>query len=154
MARELSFSAVPLNLLGGKDKATYIDAGYWAQSAVDEAEKYCTPIVYQAKTEIEGKVAVQPASEWFIDPDSAYVHFLPETKRLTALKINELPNTDLPIVADMSSTILSRQIDVSKYGVIYAGAQKNIGPAGICIAIVRDDLLDLASDVLPTFSKL
>jgi phosphoserine aminotransferase len=144
------FSAVPLNLLGGKRKATYIDAGYWAQSAVEEAQKYCTPIVHQAKTEIDGKTAVQPVSEWVIDPDSAYVHFCPN-ETIDGIEINELPQTDLPIVADMSSTILSREIDVSQYGVIYAGAQKNIGPAGICIAIVRDDLLELASDVLPTF---
>lgn len=144
------FSAVPLNLLGSKTKATYIDAGYWAESAIDEAEKYCTPVVHKAKTEIDGKVAVQPVGEWVIDADSAYVHFCPN-ETIDGIEINELPQTELPIVADMSSTILSRQIDVSKYGVIYAGAQKNIGPAGICIAIVRDDLLDLANDVLPTF---
>lgn len=76
------------------------------------------------------------------------MHFCPN-ETIDGIEINDLPVTDKPIVADMSSTILSREIDVSKYGVIYAGAQKNIGPAGICIAIVRDDLLDLASDLLP-----
>ncbi|QTH03887.1 3-phosphoserine/phosphohydroxythreonine transaminase [Vibrio fluvialis] len=143
------FAAVPLNLLGDKTQATYIDAGYWAASAVKEAKKYCKPAVFDAKIEKYGKTAVLPASEWKIDADSAYVHFCPN-ETIDGIEINDLPVTDKPIVADMSSTILSREIDVSKYGVIYAGAQKNIGPAGICIAIVRDDLLGLANDVLPS----
>ncbi|EKO3902800.1 3-phosphoserine/phosphohydroxythreonine transaminase [Vibrio fluvialis] len=143
------FAAVPLNLLGDKTQATYIDAGYWAASAVKEAKKYCKPAVFDAKIEKDGKTAVLPASEWKIDADSAYVHFCPN-ETIDGIEINDLPVTDKPIVADMSSTILSREIDVSKYGVIYAGAQKNIGPAGICIAIVRDDLLGLANDVLPS----
>ncbi|USP06728.1 3-phosphoserine/phosphohydroxythreonine transaminase [Vibrio sp. LQ2] len=143
------FAAVPLNLLGDKTQATYIDAGYWAASAVKEAKKYCKPAVFDAKIEKDGKTAVLPASEWEIDADSAYVHFCPN-ETIDGIEINDLPVTDKPIVADMSSTILSREIDVSKYGVIYAGAQKNIGPAGICIAIVRDDLLGLANDVLPS----
>ncbi|MBL4278777.1 3-phosphoserine/phosphohydroxythreonine transaminase [Vibrio fluvialis] len=143
------FAAVPLNLLGDKTQATYIDAGYWAASAVKEAKKYCKPAVFDAKIEKDGKTTVLPASEWKIDADSAYVHFCPN-ETIDGIEINDLPVTDKPIVADMSSTILSREIDVSKYGVIYAGAQKNIGPAGICIAIVRDDLLGLANDVLPS----
>ncbi len=144
------FAAVPLNLLGSAKKATYIDAGYWAESAIKEAKKYCEVDVYDAKVEKDGKSAVADASEWKIDPESAYVHFCPN-ETIDGIEISALPVTDKPIVADMSSNILSRQIDVSKYGVIYAGAQKNIGPAGICIAIVRDDLLDLASDLLPSF---
>lgn len=144
------FAAVPLNLLGSANKATYIDAGYWAESAIKEAKKYCEVDVYDAKVEKDGKSAVADASEWKIDPESAYVHFCPN-ETIDGIEISDLPVTDKPIVADMSSNILSRQIDVSKYGVIYAGAQKNIGPAGICIAIVRDDLLDLASDLLPSF---
>ncbi|NOI13215.1 3-phosphoserine/phosphohydroxythreonine transaminase [Vibrio hepatarius] len=144
------FAAVPLNLLGSVKKATYIDAGYWAESAIKEAKKYCEVDVYDAKVEKDGKSAVADASEWKVDPESAYVHFCPN-ETIDGIEISDLPVTDKPIVADMSSNILSRQIDVSKYGVIYAGAQKNIGPAGICIAIVRDDLLDLASDLLPSF---
>lgn len=144
------FAAVPLNLLGDKKKATYVDAGYWAESAIDEAQKYCEVDVFDAKTTIDGKVAVKPTSEWKVAADSAYVHFCPN-ETIDGVEIAELPETDLPIVADMSSNILSRQIDVSKYGVIYAGAQKNIGPAGLCIAIVRDDLLELASQVVPSF---
>lgn len=144
------FAAVPLNLLGSAKKATYVDAGYWAESAIKEAEKYCEVDVFNAKTTKEGKLAVTDASEWKIDPQSAYVHFCPN-ETIDGIEISELPKTDKPIVADMSSNILSREIDVSQYGVIYAGAQKNIGPAGICIAIVRDDLLDLAHELLPSF---
>lgn len=144
------FAAVPLNLLGSSKKATYVDAGYWAESAVKEAAKYCEVDVFGAKTELDGKLAVKPASEWKIDADAAYVHFCPN-ETIDGIEISDLPVTDKPIVADMSSNILSRQIDVSKYGVIYAGAQKNIGPAGLCIAIVRDDLLELASELVPSF---
>lgn len=143
------FAAIPMNLLGSAKTATYIDGGYWAESAIDEAKKYCQPDVFSAKTLKEGKTAILPASEWKIAEAAAYVHFCPN-ETIDGIEINDLPLTDKPIVADMSSTILSRQIDVSKYGVIYAGAQKNIGPAGICIVIVREDLLDLATDVLPS----
>ncbi|WCE30960.1 3-phosphoserine/phosphohydroxythreonine transaminase [Vibrio sp. SCSIO 43137] len=143
------FAAVPMNLLGGQSKASYIDGGYWAESAIKEAGKYCRPDVFNAKTEKEGKVAITPASEWQIAEDAAYVHFCPN-ETIDGIEINDLPETDKIIVADMSSTILSRRIDVSKYGVIYAGAQKNIGPAGICIVIVRDDLLELAMNELPS----
>ncbi|MCG9596898.1 3-phosphoserine/phosphohydroxythreonine transaminase [Vibrio sp. Isolate25] len=144
------FAAVPLNLLGSAKKATYINAGYWAESAIKEAEKYCEVDVFNAKTTKDGKLTVTDPIEWQIDPQSAYVHFCPN-ETIDGIEISDLPKTDKPIVADMSSNILSREIDVSQYGVIYAGAQKNIGPAGICIAIVRDDLLDLAHDLLPSF---
>ena len=143
------FAAVPLNLLGNKTKADYVDAGYWAQSAVVEANKYCEPNVIAAITDCDGKRAVIPASQWPLSDDAAYVHFCPN-ETIDGIEINDLPITDKPIVADMSSTILSRQIDISKYGVIYAGAQKNIGPAGLTIVIVRDDLLDLAAQSLPS----
>jgi len=143
------FAAVPMNLLGSANTATYINGGYWAESAITEAEKYCQPDVFDAKTDIDGKVAILPAREWVVSDDAAYVHFCPN-ETIDGIEINELPITNKPIVADMSSTILSRQIDVSKYGVIYAGAQKNVGPAGICIAIVRDDLLNLATKTLPS----
>ncbi|MDA0117936.1 3-phosphoserine/phosphohydroxythreonine transaminase [Vibrio sp. T11.5] len=144
------FAAVPLNLLGQAKKATYIDAGYWAESAIKEARKYCEVDVFSAKITKDGQLAVADTSDWKIDPQAAYVHFCPN-ETIDGVEISDLPKTDKPIVADMSSNILSREIDVSQYGVIYAGAQKNIGPAGICIAIVRDDLLDLAHELLPSF---
>ncbi|MCE0492746.1 3-phosphoserine/phosphohydroxythreonine transaminase [Vibrio salinus] len=143
------FAAVPLNLLGDSTKATYIDGGYWAESAINEAQKYCEIDICDVKTEVDGKTAILPAPQWKVSPDSAYVHFCPN-ETIDGVEIFDLPVTDKPIVADMSSNILSRQIDVSKFGIIYAGAQKNVGPAGICIAIVRDDLLDFAKNELPT----
>lgn len=143
------FAAVPMNLLGQATSADYIDGGYWAASAVDEAKKYCQPNVIKATTEIDGKTAILPAAQWPLSADAAYVHFCPN-ETIDGIEINDLPITDKPIVADMSSTILSREIDVSQYGVIYAGAQKNIGPAGLCLVIVRDDLLDLACNELPS----
>ncbi|KEY91640.1 phosphoserine aminotransferase [Candidatus Photodesmus blepharus] len=143
------FSAVPLNLLGNSKQATYIDAGYWAKSAAKEAKKYCDIDIFKAKIKKGGKNSVILAKEWKIDSNSAYVHFCPN-ETIDGIEINDLPQTDKPIVADMSSTILSREIDVSKYGVIYAGAQKNIGPAGICVTIVRNDLLELSNSLLPS----
>ncbi|AMG31470.1 3-phosphoserine/phosphohydroxythreonine transaminase [Grimontia hollisae] len=142
------FAAVPMNLLGSNTIADYVDGGYWAASAVNEAKKYCTPNVINVKTDIDGKRAILPAKDWKLSSDSAYVHFCPN-ETIDGIEIRDLPTTDKPIVADMSSTILSRPIDVSKYGVIYAGAQKNIGPAGITLVIVRDDLLGRAKDFLP-----
>lgn len=135
------FAAVPLNLLGDKKKALYVDAGYWAQSAIAEAKKYCEPVVLDAKELVDGKVSITPADQWQSTNEFAYLHFCPN-ETIDGIEINDLPVTDLPIVADMSSTILSRRIDVSKYGVIYAGAQKNIGPSGLTLVIVRNDLLD------------
>jgi len=144
------FSAVPLNLLGQSKVASYITAGYWAESAAEEARKYAKVNEFRAKTEIDGQIGVIPAADWEIDHDASYVHFCPN-ETIDGIEITELPLTDKPIVADLSSTILSRRIDVARYGVIYAGAQKNIGPAGLCIVIVRDDLLGLANQLIPSF---
>ncbi|CAH0533081.1 Phosphoserine aminotransferase [Vibrio stylophorae] len=143
------FAAVPLNLLGQKTQADYMDGGFWAHSAVEEALKYGQPRVTDITCERDGKRAIVPASQWQLDSNSAYVHFCPN-ETIDGIEIRDLPTTDLPIVADMSSNILSRPIDVSRYGVIYAGAQKNIGPAGLAIAIVRDDLLDRAHTMTPS----
>lgn len=145
------FAAIPLNLLGDKVKATYVDGGEWAASAISEARKYCQDIeVISAKIETpDGRIGILPASEWVVSDDSAYLHFTPN-ETIDGIEINELPDTDKPIIADMSSTILSRNIDVSRYGMIYAGAQKNIGPAGLVVVIIRNDLLDLASNLVPS----
>lgn len=143
------FAAVPLNLLGEASSADYVDGGYWAHSAAEEAEKYCSPNVIDITCEKDGKRAVLPAAQWPLSDDAAFVHFCPN-ETIDGIEIRDLPVTDKPIVADLSSTILSREIDVSKYGVIYAGAQKNIGPAGLTIVIVRDDLLGKARAALPS----
>ncbi|OZS42415.1 3-phosphoserine/phosphohydroxythreonine transaminase [Photobacterium sanguinicancri] len=143
------FAAVPMNLLGDATSADYMDGGYWAHSAVAEAKKYCSPNNVDITCVRDGKKAILPASEWPMSDDAAFVHFCPN-ETIDGIEIRDLPETDKPIVADMSSTILSREIDVSKYGVIYAGAQKNIGPAGLTLVIVRDDLLGKAKTILPS----
>lgn len=142
------FAAVPMNLLGHHTIADYVNSGYWAKSAIQEASKYCTPNVINVQTEINGQGAILPASEWKLSSDAAYVHFCPN-ETIDGIEIRDLPVTDKPLVADMSSTILSRPLDIEKYGVIYAGAQKNIGPAGLTLIIVRDDLLGRAKTFLP-----
>ncbi len=142
------FAAVPMNLLGKHASADYLDSGFWAHSAIEEAKKYCEPNIVDIFFEKEGKKAVLPNTEWQLSDDAAYVHIC-QNETIDGIEINELPITDKPIVSDLSSTILSRPIDVAKYGVIYAGAQKNIGPAGLTLVIVRDDLLGMAKKELP-----
>lgn len=145
------FAAVPLNLLGDKLDADYILTGQWSKSAVVEAKKHArineTNIM---NTNSDGKISVRASSDWAINEDAAYVHFCPN-ETIEGIEIFEDPETgDIPLVADFSSTILSRPIDVSKYGVIYAGAQKNIGPSGLAIVIVREDLIGQARKAIPS----
>lgn len=145
------FAGIPLNILGDKNVADYVDAGYWAASAVKEAKKYCTPNVIDAKITVDGKRAVKPMSEWQLTPGAAYLHYCPN-ETIDGIAIDDTPNfgDDVIVTADFSSTILSREIDVNRFGVIYAGAQKNIGPAGLTLVIVREDLLGKASAACPS----
>lgn len=144
------FAAVPMNLLGQHSTADYIDGGYWAASAVKEAQKYCTPNVIDAKTTVAGLRGIKPMSEWALSDNSAYVHFCPN-ETIDGIAIHETPDFgDKVVVADLSSTILSTPLDVSRYGAIYAGAQKNIGPAGLTLVVVREDLLGQAHKELPS----
>lgn len=145
------FAAVPLNILGDKTTADYVDAGYWAASAIKEAKKYCTPNVFDAKVTVDGLRAVKPMREWQLSDNAAYMHYCPN-ETIDGIAIDETPDfgKDVVVAADFSSTILSRPIDVSRYGVIYAGAQKNIGPAGLTIVIVREDLLGKANIACPS----
>jgi len=145
------FAAVPLNLLGDKLDADYILTGQWSKSAVVEAKKHArikeTNIM---QTSAEGNIAVTPCADWEINAGTAYVHYCPN-ETIEGIEIFDTPETGVvPLVADMSSTILSRPIDVSKFGLIYAGAQKNIGPSGLAIVIVRDDLVGKAREAIPT----
>jgi len=145
------FAAVPLNLLGNKLEADYLLTGEWSKSAVVEAKKHAriaeTDIMIQ---HADGKIGVQPAAQWPINSNAAYLHYCPN-ETIEGIEIFDVPNTgDVPLVADMSSTILSRPIDVSQFGVIYAGAQKNIGPSGLSIVIVRDDLMGYARKAIPS----
>ncbi|PKH24285.1 phosphoserine transaminase [Enterobacterales bacterium CwR94] len=144
------FAAVPLNLLGGAKSADYIDGGYWANSAIKEAAKYCTPNAIDVKVTQEGKRAILPMRDWALKDDAAYVHFCPN-ETIDGIAIHEIPDFgDKLVVADLSSTILSHPIDINRYGVIYAGAQKNIGPAGLTLVIVREDLLGKANNMIPS----
>lgn len=144
------FAAVPMNLLGEATRADYIDGGYWAHSAIKEAQKYCDPQVIDVTTEIDGLRAIKPMRDWALSTDGAYLHYCPN-ETIDGLAIDEVPDFgDRVVVADFSSTILSHPLDVSRFGVIYAGAQKNIGPAGLTLVIVREDLQGRASKALPS----
>lgn len=144
------FAAVPLNILGNKTSADYINSGYWSECAAKEAKKYCNVIEQNIVIKQAGITSVKPMSDWHLNNDSAYVHYCPN-ETIDGIEIFEEPNfEDKIVVADFSSCILSQPIDVSRYGIIYAGAQKNIGPSGITIVIVREDLLGHAKSILPS----
>jgi phosphoserine aminotransferase len=130
------FSMIPLNLLGDRESADYIETGIWSEKAIAEAGKFCR--VNVAASSIDKNFTYAPQqSEWKLNPEAAYVHYT-SNETIGGVEVFWTPDTgDVPLVADMSSHILSRPIDVSRYGLIYAGAQKNIGPAGLTIVIVR-----------------
>lgn len=142
------FAMVPLNLLRGKKSADYVNTGMWSKKAIDEAKRYCSVNV-AASSEADKFTSVPAQREWRLDPNAAYVHYTPN-ETIGGVEFHWIPETgDVPLVADMSSTLLSRPIDVSKYGIIYAGAQKNIGPAGLVVVIVREDLIGGATPNTP-----
>jgi phosphoserine aminotransferase len=135
------FSAIALNLLGETKKADYIVTGAWSKSAAEEASHYGDIKVINVIDNADGVQRVKPSSEWPISQDASYVHYCPN-ETVDGVEIFQVPNTgNIPLIADMSSTILSREFDVSQFGLIYAGAQKNIGPSGLTLVIVREDLL-------------
>ncbi|MBO9490756.1 3-phosphoserine/phosphohydroxythreonine transaminase [Endozoicomonas sp. G2_1] len=144
------FSAVPLNLLSVGGKADYVVTGSWSKAAAKEAAEYGDINVVDAIAEQNGSKSVIASSEWSLSAGADYVHYCPN-ETVDGIEMFDVPNTgDIPLVADMSSTILSHQIDVAKFGVIYAGAQKNIGPSGLTLVIVRDDLLGKARQGTPS----
>jgi len=143
------FAAIPLNLMGDKKSADYINTGMWSKKAIAEAKRYIT-VNIAADTSGNGFTTVPTQAELKLNPDAAYVHYTPN-ETIGGVEFDYIPETgDVPLIADLSSTILSRPIDVSRFGMIYAGAQKNIGPAGLCIVIIRDDLLGKAAEICPT----
>ena len=134
------FAAIPMNLLRGKTTADYIYTGEWSKKAIKEAKLYCNVNV-AASSEDKNFSYVPAQSAWKLNQDAAFVHIC-TNETIGGVELNWLPDTgNVPLVADMSSHILSRPVDVSKYGLIYAGAQKNIGPSGLTVVIVRDDLI-------------
>jgi phosphoserine aminotransferase len=140
---------VPMNLLRGKTSIDVVNTGEWSKKTIKEAKKYAKVNVV-ATSEADNFTSVPAFSTWKLDPDAAYVHIC-SNETIGGVEYNFTPDTgDVPLVADMSSNILSRPIDVSKYGLIYAGAQKNIGPAGVTVVIVRDDLIGQVVAGTPT----
>ncbi|MFZ4536363.1 3-phosphoserine/phosphohydroxythreonine transaminase [Propionivibrio sp.] len=143
------FAMVPMNLLRGKASADYLNTGEWSKKALKEARKYGAVNVV-ASSEDKNFSYAPTQDVWKLDPQAAYVHYTPN-ETIGGVEIFWTPQTgDVPLVADMSSTILSRPIDVSKFGLIYFGAQKNVGPAGLTIVIVRDDLIGETVKGTPT----
>jgi phosphoserine aminotransferase len=140
---------VPMNLLAGKTAADYVNTGEWSKKSIKEAKKYCAVNV-AASAEDRNFTYVPPRETWKLDAAAAYVHVC-TNETIGGVEYQWTPDTGaVPLVADMSSHILSRTIDVAKYGVIYGGAQKNAGPAGLTLVIVRDDLLDRALPITPS----
>ncbi len=146
------FSMIPMNLLAGansKGKADYVNTGAWSKKAIAEAKRYCEVNVV-ASSEDTNFTTIPAFDTWKLDPEASYVHYTPN-ETIGGVEFNWIPDTgDVPLVADMSSTILSRPIDVSKFALIYAGAQKNIGPAGLTLVIIREDLIGEVLEGTPT----
>ena len=140
---------VPMNMLRGRSTADYVNTGEWSKKSIKEAQKYCKVNV-AASSEDKHFSYIPAFDTWKLTKDAAYVHIC-SNETIGGLEYHWVPDTgDVPLVADMSSHILSRPVDVSKYGLIYGGAQKNIGPAGLTIVIVRDDLIGQALPVTPS----
>jgi len=133
------FAMVPMNLLQGKISADYINTGSWSKKAIAEAKRFTEVNVAGASP--EGRFAVPAETDLRLDPAAAYLHYTPN-ETIQGIEFPYVPDAgNVPLVADFSSTILSRPVDVSRYGIIYAGAQKNIGPAGLTVVIMREDLI-------------
>jgi phosphoserine aminotransferase len=145
----LQFAMAPINLLRGKNGADYVYTGEWSKKAIAEAKKFCT--VNIAATSEDAGFTYAPAQKvWKLDPKAAYVHYTPN-ETIDGVEFHWTPDAgSVPLVADMSSNILSRAVDVSRFGLIYAGAQKNIGPAGLAIILIREDLIGQALPGMPS----
>jgi phosphoserine aminotransferase len=141
------FAAVPLNLMPEGGSADYLNTGQWSKKAIAEVKRYGGVNVV-ASSEDSNFSTVPAEDAWKLDASASYLHYTPN-ETIGGVEMFSVPKVDVPLVADMSSTILSRPINVDDYGVIYAGAQKNIGPAGLTLVIVRRDLLGRARDICP-----
>ncbi|MFV8570855.1 3-phosphoserine/phosphohydroxythreonine transaminase [Marinobacter sp. SBS5] len=143
------FASIPMNLMAESASADYVNTGIWSKKAIAEAKRFGNVNV-AASSEDSGFTTIPDQSSWATNPDAAYLHYTPN-ETIGGLEYDFVPESgSVPLVADMSSTILSRPLDVSKYGLIYAGAQKNIGPSGLVVVIVRKDLLGKARKETPT----
>ena len=137
------FTAIPLNLTAPGDRVDYLNTGVWSKKALTEAKRYCTVKVVADEAATHYTTVPAPGT-WQASADAAYLHYTPN-ETIGGVEFDYVPESGaVPLVADMSSTILSRPIDVSRFGLIYAGAQKNIGPSGLVLVIIREDLLGRA----------
>ena len=140
---------LPMNLLRGRAGADYVDTGEWSRRSIREAQNFCRVNV-AASNAASGSASIPAQGDWRPDPDAAYVHIC-ANETIGGVEYHWTPDTGaVPLVADMSSNLLSRPIDVSRYGLIYAGAQKNIGPAGLTLVIVRAELTGQALAITPS----
>lgn len=145
------FFMIPMNLLGDGKTATYLNTGTWAKKAIKEARLFGDiTVAYSSEDTTFNRVPRD--DEYTVDPDSEYLYFV-SNNTIYGTQFAQMPKTDTMLVADMSSDILSRPVDIDKFGIIFAGAQKNMGPAGVTIVIVREDLLDKTPDSVPTMLR-
>jgi phosphoserine aminotransferase len=142
----LQFAQIPMNLLRGKGKADYVSTGEWSKKAIKEAKGFCD--VHIAASSEDRNFTYAPKN-WNVRKDAAYVHYC-SNETIGGVEYHQVPATEIPLVADASSHFLSRPIDISKFALIYAGAQKNVGPAGLTLVIVRDDLIGQAQKGTPS----
>ncbi|MGQ0546576.1 MAG: 3-phosphoserine/phosphohydroxythreonine transaminase [Betaproteobacteria bacterium] len=142
----LQFAQVPMNLLRGRGKADYVLTGEWSKKAVKEAKAYCDVAIAASS---EDRNFTYAPKKWNVRKDAAYVHYC-SNETIGGVEYHEVPSTEVPLVVDASSHFLSRPFDVSKFGLVYAGAQKNAGPAGLTFVIVREDLVGQAQKGTPT----
>ena len=142
------FAAVPLNLAAPGEPADYLTTGSWSSAAIAEANKYVNASEVAKAERHDGLWRVPDASEWHLNPRARYFHYCPN-ETVDGIEMPSIPEVSVPVVADMSSCILSKPIDVARFGLIYAGAQKNIGPSGLSVVIVKRDLLNGAQGVTP-----
>lgn len=143
------FAMIPQNILNGKSSACYVNTGAWSTSAIKEAGKYCE-VKIAASSEDTAYTTIPKAEQWLLDQDAAYLHYT-SNETIHGVEFNHVPEVgSLPLVCDMSSNILSRTVDINRFGIIYAGTQKNMGPAGVTVVIVREDLIGLAPKSVPS----
>jgi len=142
------FSFIPQNILGDKNKAGYVNTGAWSKKAIKDAGRFCdVSVVADAKD--SNYTTIPPVADWEQVADAGYLHYT-SNETIHGVEFQSIPDVgDLPLVVDMSSNILSRPVDVSRFGLIYAGTQKNMGPAGVTVVIVREDLLGRTRDSVP-----
>jgi len=145
------FFMIPMNLLGKGKKATYLNTGTWSKKAIKEAKLFGDiDVAYSSEKTTFNKVPLD--NEYTVDSKSEYLYFV-TNNTIYGTQFAQIPETATMLVADMSSDIMSRPVDVSKFGIIFAGAQKNMGPAGVTVVIIRDDLLDKCAETVPTMLR-